>query len=294
MVNPALYFTYPLSAVYIIGISLGLGALLSSKFGLGWRLYWIGAATFILSQLGHIPFNAGLTALFRDGFLPSPPASWQLGFNAVVLGLSAGLFEEFARFATYRWWAKDARSWRQGLLLGAGHGGIEALLVGLLVFVNFIVMFALRDANLAVQVPADQLPLAQEQVEAYWSATWYDSLLGAVERSFALPAHLALSILVLQVFVRRQFRWLWFAIGWHALLNAVALYVAGTWNIYLAELALGIIALISVWIILRLRQPEAPGNQEFEIPRIIPSTTGFQMPPVEETNEHLEQTRYHE
>ena len=39
------------------------------KYDTGWRLFWIGAATFILSQIGHIPFNAGLTQLFKNGIL---------------------------------------------------------------------------------------------------------------------------------------------------------------------------------------------------------------------------------
>lgn len=294
MLNPILYFTYPVSAIYIFVISIGLGFFLSRKFGLSWRLFWIGAATFILSQVGHIPFNAGLTALFQNGILPSPPAAWQLVFNAIVLGLSAGLFEEISRFAVYRWWVKDARSWGRGLLLGAGHGGIEAMLVGGLLLVSFFYMFAIKDADLAGLVPLDQLPLAQEQVDAYWSATWYDSLLGAVERSFTLPAHLAFSILVLQVFLRRQLRWLWFSVAWHALLNAITLFIAGTWNIYLAELALGILAFINIGIIFKLRQPEPVADVQPESRPTTDSFDGFQMPSIEENTEHLDRTRYQE
>jgi uncharacterized membrane protein YhfC len=292
--NPILYFTYPVSAIYIFVISIGLGFFLSRKFGLSWRLFWIGAATFILSQVGHIPFNAGLTALFQNGILPSPPAAWQLVFNAIVLGLSAGLFEEISRFAVYRWWVKDARSWGRGLLLGAGHGGIEAMLVGGLLLVSFFYMFAIKDTDLAALVPVDQLPLAQQQVEAYWSATWYDSLLGAVERSFTLPAHLAFSILVLQVFLRRQLRWLWFSVAWHALLNAITLFIAGTWNIYLAELALGILAFINIGIIFKLRQPEPVADEQPESRPTTDSFDGFQMPSIEENTEHLDRTRYQE
>ena len=61
---------------------------------------------------------------------------------AVFLGLSAGVFEETARYLTYRFWAKDARSWSRGLMLGAGHGGSEAILVGALAAVNFVALLA--------------------------------------------------------------------------------------------------------------------------------------------------------
>jgi uncharacterized membrane protein YhfC len=287
-----LYLTYPFGAIYIFAIALGLGAFLTKRFGFGWRLYWIGAATFILSQIGHIPFNAGLTALFQNGVLPSPPASapWHLVFNAVILGLSAGLFEEIARYAAYRWWAKDARSWGKGLLLGAGHGGIEALIVGMLLLVTFVVMVTLRDADLSRMVGAEQLALAQEQVRAYWSAAWYDSLLGAVERTFTLPAHVAFSILVLQVFLRRQIRWLLYAIGWHALLNAITLFIAGTWDVYLAELVLGLLAIASVMIVFSLRQPEAEEKHVDE--RATMAMGASQLPDLEESTERLDKTKY--
>jgi hypothetical protein len=155
-------------------------------------------------------------------------------------------------------------------------------------------MFAIKDTDIAALVPVDQLPLAQQQVEAYWSATWYDSLLGAVERSFTLPAHLAFSILVLQVFLRRQLRWLWFSVAWHALLNAITLFIAGTWNIYLAELALGILAFINIGIIFKLRQPEPVADVQPESRPTTDSFDGFQMPSIEENTEHLDRTRYQE
>jgi uncharacterized membrane protein YhfC len=291
--NPLLYLTYPFSGVFILSLAIGLGVFLTRRFDLGWRLFWIGAATFILSQVGHIPFNAGLTALFRNGVLPAPPAAWQLPFNVVVLGLSAGLFEELARYAAYRWWAKEARSWAQGLLLGAGHGGIEAMLVGGLLLLIFVVMVALSGAqDLSRFLPPEQLPLLQQQMDAYWSTTWYDSLLGAVERAFTLPAHLAMSAMVLQVFTRGQSRWLWFAVGWHTLLDAAILYTAATWGVYAAEAVLGLLAAASIAILLALRRPEPqlPAGPELLSP---PNPDLFtQLRPPAESPENLDGTRY--
>ncbi len=67
-----LYLTYPLSAVAIVTLALGLGVWITRKFQLDWRLYWIGGAIFILSQVFHIPFNVGLTILFRRGSYQYP------------------------------------------------------------------------------------------------------------------------------------------------------------------------------------------------------------------------------
>jgi uncharacterized membrane protein YhfC len=250
-----LYITHLLNGLLMILLPVGLGIFLSRKLKLGWRLFWIGAATFIFSQVGHIPFNYGLTYLFRAGILPSPPEAWQLAFNAVVLGLSAGLWEEGARYVTYRWWAKEARSWGEGLMLGAGHGGIEAIILGFLVLLTYINMVVARGMDLGNLVSGEQLTSAQAQIQAYWSIPWYASLLGALERVFALTFHLAASLLVLQAFIRRQAGWLWLAIGWHTLLDGATVYTAGIWGPYLVEVMLAGFALANLGIIFALRRP---------------------------------------
>lgn len=284
-----LYLTYPLSAVAIVTLALGLGVWITRKFQLDWRLYWIGGAIFILSQVFHIPFNVGLTILFRRRILSVPPTAWLTLFNAVILGLSAGLFEEFARYVVFRWWTKDARSWRKGLLLGAGHGGMEALIIGLLVLYTFIRMIALRGVDLSTIVLPNQLITAQEQITAYWSATWYQSLLPAVERLFTLVCQVSLAVIVLQAFTRRQIRWLWLAVLWHACLDASAVYSVSLWGIYITEGIVGICALVSLIIIFLLRQPEPVEIPIEKLP--IPKLTITPVE-VEETAEKLDNTRY--
>ena len=81
----------------MILLPIVLGFWLVRKFKLSWKLFFAGALTFIASQVLHIPFLYGLTALFANGILPSPPAAWNTIFNAVLLGLLAGIFEETAR-----------------------------------------------------------------------------------------------------------------------------------------------------------------------------------------------------
>jgi hypothetical protein len=88
------FLAHLLNGPLMVIISIGLGVYLTRKLSLGWCLWWISAETFVLSQIGHIPFNFALTALFQRGLLPKPPVSWAPIFNIVVLGLSAGLSEE--------------------------------------------------------------------------------------------------------------------------------------------------------------------------------------------------------
>jgi uncharacterized membrane protein YhfC len=287
-----LNFTYPISGFLMFALAIGLGVWATQRYQIGWRLWWIGAGTFVLSQLGHIPFNILLTNLFRAGTLPSPPPEWNLFFNAIVLGLSAGLWEETFRYGAYRWFAKEARDWRHALVMGAGHGGIEAILLGILVLVTFFQMFALRGSPLPTNLSTEDLSLLQRQLDLYWSAPWYLTLLGAVERAFSLILHLSLSVLVLQVFARRSAIWLAIAILWHALGNAVGVILLGLWGPLAAEGGLAIIAALSLVIIWQAKPAGGNDIDPGETPTGPPPEITLERAPDEVTEEDIESSRF--
>jgi uncharacterized membrane protein YhfC len=153
-------------------------------------------------------------------------------------------------------------------------------------------MAALRGSDLSTAVPAEQLELAQAQVNSYWSVAWYDSLLSFIERVFALVTQIALAILVLQTFIRKQLRWLGLAILWHALLDAVAVYTIGIWNVYIVESIIGIFAIASLGIIFALRQAETAEVPEPIAPDVPIPIQATDLPPIEVTGENINSTRY--
>lgn len=118
-----LLLTHPLNGLLMIGMPIALAVYLTRHFKYSWSLVGIGAATFILSQVGHIPFNALLNSLFVEGKLPMPPENLRLIFFSILGGLSAGLWEELSRFAAYRWFAKEARSWGAGCCWASATAG---------------------------------------------------------------------------------------------------------------------------------------------------------------------------
>jgi uncharacterized membrane protein YhfC len=290
-----LILTYSLNALLMLLLPIALGLFLARRLGTSWSLYGAGALTFVASQVVRLPLLFVLTTLFAQGILPAPPAGWQMAFNLLVLGLSAGLFEEGARYLAYRFWLKNARRWSQGLMFGAGHGGIEAILTGLLVALTLVQMMAFRNADLsALPLPPDQLAVLSDQVAAYWAADWPVTLLGAVERAFALTLHLALSVIVLQAVVRRNLLWLAGAMLWHAAANIAGVYALELWGPYAAEAVIGAFALISLAIIFALRRstpapPESPATPGGRPRRDTASTTGSN-PGV--TPEQLDDSRY--
>ena len=278
-----------LNGALMIAMPLGLAVFLTRRWKLGWRLWFIGAATFILSQVGHIPFLSVATDLLKRTPLVNLSPTGALIFNAVFLGLSAGLFEELFRYGMFRWAAKDARSWRKGVLAGAGHGGAEAIILGVLVFASFLQLLYYRTADLAAVVPASQLANAQAQVATYWSEPWYTAMLGALERFFTIPVQISLAILVLQTFTRRQWFWVWLAVLYHAFVDCTAVLLSTTGNALLIEGVVGLFALFSVILIFALRQPEPEDGGR---PAALPPTAPVVRKPVADTVESLDNSRY--
>jgi uncharacterized membrane protein YhfC len=175
--------------------------------------------------------------------------------NAIILGLLAGIFEETARYILFQFILKNTRSWKEGILVGLGHGGVEALFLGIFAALTLINMVAYRNIDLSTvpSIPADQLALAQQQVGAYWSAPWYMALLGFVERIFAICLHVSLSIMVLYAVVYRKPAWFWLSLLWHAFVDAVAVYVGQEVGVLAVEGIVAVFAILSLWIVLRMR-----------------------------------------
>lgn len=272
-------------------IPIGVGFYIINKFKLGWGLWWAGCFTFILSQVAHIPFNIFvLNPLIETVTNSMTSELLALLITSILLGLSAGIFEEVARYAAYRWWRRDVRSWAKAIVFGAGHGGIEAILLGLLVIYTFFQMLTLRNADLLAIVPENYLSLVEQQIDAYWSIPWHLSLFGALERTFVIPFHISASVLVLQTFKRQQIRWLFIAIFWHMLVDALGVTMAQLYGVYAAELLLGLIAILSIGIIFTFREPYREIEEELQ-PLQEPLSLD-KILNVELTKDNLDRTRY--
>jgi uncharacterized membrane protein YhfC len=288
-----------LSALIMIALPLGVGLYLFRRWTVSWGLALVGAAIFLLSQAAHIPFNTAVLnpVLARLGFGSADVAGWPLALSALLLGLSAGVFEEGARWLAYRFWVRRARTFREGVVFGLGHGGAEAIALGILALLQHVQLFALRGQDLAAIVPADQLEAATAQVEAYWASPTWAYFLSSIERASALAVQITLSVLVLQAFVRpRGGLWLLAAVGWHTLVDAGAVFTAVLWGTYrgltsgavASEILVGGFALASLYILLRLRpaaEPVAPPPAPLP-PLVVPAEAAPPRP------ERVDETRY--
>lgn len=287
------------AGLMMVILPIALAAYVVRRLRTGWRLVLIGAAAFIFSQVAHIPFNTYLLMPWMERLglgLASGPGLALAG-AAILLGLSAGLFEEGARWLAYRFWISRARSWNEGVTFGTGHGVSEAVILGLLSLATLVQLAALRGQDLAAIVPADQLAAAEAQVVLYWALPEWAAFFAPLERAAAIAIQISLAVIVLQAFIRRGGAlWLLAAIGWHALVDAVAVYVGvstsvqagSTSGMAILEALIVLMAILSVWILFALRRPEAPTATEPPLPS--PHTGPLQAGPAEPAR--IEESRY--
>ncbi len=271
--NPWLIAGYAVTVLVELLAPFVLALFLARRFRASWRFWLLGVLVFLVSQvLTRIPavlFFQSLPAVRQ--VLQVPLWSWLF---IALLAVTAGLFEEGGRWLAFRWLVPPAeRRWRTALMLGAGHGGLESIGIGL------IVLAALANYLALALVPVESLGVPAEQIAsaraAFASMQGWEPLVGAYERVMTLVVHVGLTVLVLQAFLRGR-RWWWFALAGHALLDFAVVAVnrlgRSAWGpeagLLLAEGVGTIFAVLAVCLIVALRPR---GDDEAAPPELPPA-----------------------
>jgi uncharacterized membrane protein YhfC len=224
------------SGLLEIIIPLIIGFYLTRRFGTSWKTWFVGALMFIVSLI-RIPLNTYVSQLVLG------TAITPLTYSLLVLipSLTAGIFEEAARYVGFRYLIKDD-TYEKGLMYGAGHGGIESiLLVGVSVLSVGVILFTSPEV------------LPPGQLEAILATPAYLPLVGLYERIMTMIIHIGLSIMVLESVRRKGIKYFLAAIGTHTLLNYMAVSVAG-YGVVISELLITVFAVgVGYWAYNRLR-----------------------------------------
>jgi uncharacterized membrane protein YhfC len=266
--------------VFDILYPLALGLLVRRRLGASWRYFGYGALIFILFQLvSRVPITIAIQSLIAAQLQASRTAlvAW-----IAILSLTAGLFEEFGRYVGYRWLMKrEEKTWAKGVMYGLGHGGIESmLLIAGLVAITLIQALALSRADLStLPLTPEQRALATQQLAAIAAQPGWAPLLGAWERLWTIPLHVALSVMVLQVFRRGSIAWLWLAILAHALANLLGagitpmLGLTGMAALLVPEAIITLLGMLSLWVIWALREPTEANDERPDAATSISAAT---------------------
>lgn len=218
--------------VLLVGISLimGVAALctgLHRRTGAAYALLTVG----ILTAIPALLIQVILLWALPDDLLGI------LVIKALVLGLLAGFIQEPARLVGYQVLAPGAVTRSHALMIGLGFGlpvtGYTALIA-----------FGLGWALLGYGTEQPDSPAALASGAA---AEACNGLL-------PLVMHMALSWLVLNVFLRGQVHWLFLAILAHSIVVMMATLL-GPGDAWAVVVWRGLVALVSVAVIVRLRAP---------------------------------------
>ena len=202
-----------------------------------WRVSWRVVGLGCLTWLTALPFIVGVpmaaTAIFGSG-----PLVWP-----VALSLTAGIVEETSRFLYYRRSAtmRDSGRWREALVAGVGHGGVEAIVLGIQTLFGVIAFFYMRDLLPPEMAAIDPQP------------TYF--LIGAASRLLIMVGHVGFTFLIWRA-VSRGEAWAYpLAIVIHIAVDLVAfaqpiVLPGADWLGYVAVIGL---AVGSLWLILRSR-----------------------------------------
>ena len=170
-----------------------------------------GALVFLVSQvILRLPWQIPLGRWVQEH------QQWVIPF-LLLSSLTAGLFEETGRWVGYRYLLRRERSLRIGVMFGLGHGALETILLAGLPLASLLVAWVMASHGLLPTGPA--LEGVRHQTAALQAGKM---LLAALERASAMAAHVGLSLIVLQVWMRGGMRWLALAVALHFAVNAVA------------------------------------------------------------------------
>ena len=258
MVSSVSILCMAVSALLSISLPVALLIVLRKKYGAKIVPAMVGAAAFVV-------FGLVLERLTRLLVLqPTANGStWMSGNQYVFYNLIATcVFEETARFLSFKLLRKRYAGILTALSYGVGHGGIKVILLGGASTIASIVMSVAANAG-KFEGKYDLLTFVDLLSTASTPSAMF--LVTGVEHLFTLAAHLALSVIVFYSVYENRRLWLYpAAILLHALINApmalaqVGVLTNGFWTDALAFLLPAALVLIAVYTHRKLKPAEIP------------------------------------
>lgn len=210
-----------------IAIILPIAAALffNKKYNTSWKAVVVGALIFIVFQPLTRFQLLGLWQKTNWYTYNSVVNPWTI---YLIAGFTAGIFENVGRFIGFKFFLRDKLEWKNGIAYGIGHGGIEAVLLAGIPFMNLIVT-TLTNGMLVYNDP-------------------FMYLIGGIERIFAMTLHVALSLVVLYGVKNKKNRYLLYAIVLHGLVDSSIGFIKNT---ILLEVWVAIFAVALLFFIIR-------------------------------------------
>lgn len=181
-------------------------------------------------------------------------------------GMAAALFEETGRFVAMKFFMRKQLTRENALMYGVGHGGLEAILIiGLAYISNIITAFMINSNQLEIMLSSlseSQRESTIQSVSALWTTSSDQFFAAGVERIFSIILQIALSILVYKAVKSGEKKFLLLAMGFHFLVDFVAVISSQKLSIWIIEVLIFIMTVIVSMFALQIYKAENADNKD--------------------------------
>lgn len=220
----------------IVSFALPIGLFVYAKKKLGAKAapFFIGCSVFFVmvlmleAAIHRIVFQLAGEALTGSVIL-----------YAVYGGLMAALFEETGRYIAMRFLVKPM-DFPNAFMYGAGHGGMEAMLLcGVASINNIVSAVMINSGTMSAQLAtldAEKAADTAAALSALWTTPSLTFFAGGVERIIAVVLHLSLSILVFQAVRKKAPMELVRAYLFHFVIDSLSVLLSAVASVWVVEL----------------------------------------------------------
>lgn len=208
-----------------LAIPIFLYIVLRKRGGASRLPFFIGVAIFVLFAM-VLENIVHVVALRTTNITQSP---WLF---ALYGGLMAGLFEESGRYAAFRVvLRKRMKHSNDALMFGAGHGGVEVLIVFTVAMVTNLIyalsIYMGKGPAMLASLEGEQLGFTTALFTTLSTTAPALYLMGLVERFFAVILHLSFSVLVwAAVKEAKKIHLFWLAFLLHVAVDMIAVLLS--------------------------------------------------------------------
>lgn len=247
-------------------IGMGLQAFISFVFPMALFVYYYKFKNFsikpvIVGMFVFVIFSQILEKLLHVYVLQINDVTRELFGNpwlfATYGALAAGVFEEVGRYLGFRLLLPRNRGRLDGMAMGIGHGGIEAMMIGAIGGIQSLSFASMLNKGTLEQTFIDKIPMEtlQELITQLIETPAYMYILGGFERVVAVLIHIALTLMVVHSLRKGKAIILLYAILIHAAIDFVpGLYQAGVVPFEIIQLYLILLFGFSITAISKSKQ----------------------------------------
>ncbi|MCA9535048.1 MAG: YhfC family intramembrane metalloprotease [Myxococcales bacterium] len=207
-----------------------LGRALRGDRALPWALFGAGMLAIVFAEVAQMGASNLIASLQAERILPVPTRESASRASFVLIGVFTGLTLEPLRWFVLSRYTPGYRSHRAALLMGAGAGAMEGILMGAVVLIMMVIALVFHgetmDSLTAAGLTGGTAVKVGLRVVAWWESSPLGAILATGEALVRLSFQVGCTCVVMVGVRRRAPRWLALAVLVTALFEAACAWAA--------------------------------------------------------------------